>query len=125
MFGGQETSLAANTVRYMALNSVNLEQATEANSQITMDFPFLIRRMRVFVTANTLTTAPAIVGIRVNAVTRASVSVTAAANGEFATGTLTIPVVVGDLVNYIVDSTGAGGTDVDVLIYLYIQRVVE
>jgi hypothetical protein len=125
IISAQETSIAANTTRYLAPFSNNYEQATESDAQVTADFDFTVRKMRVFVIANTVT-ADSTVSVRRNGanIIGSQVTIPNATNGEFVANALSQKVALGDTFNFRV-AAGATGTDIDVLIYLYCQRVID
>lgn len=126
MFHFVVNSTNANAATYLALDGAPNSSTTEADVQLSMDFPLLIRRFRVRVMGNNSgKDATTTIALRNNGATITSVSVTAAATGEFNTGTLSIPIVVGDLVNGLMDTSASSAGTIGFVAYIYCQRVVE
>lgn len=106
----------------------NLLSTTETDVDTPMDFPAILRLMRVTITQNDRTTTGGVIAFRRNAATPVGASLTIAATttGQNVTGTLAIPLAVNDLVDIMYDGTNAGAaTTIAGVIWLYIQRVVE
>lgn len=97
---------------------------TEADAAVTMDFPFLIRRLRVVVTTNALT-GDLVVGFRVNGATVVSRTISTTAVGESASAVISAPVQSGDTANWIVNATDGAANTANYAAYLVCQRVAE
>lgn len=98
--------------------------STETAVDISNDFKFLLRRVRVNIMANAVSGA-SVIAFRRNAATPTGASVTFASTvtGQSTSGVLSHAIEVGDLINFMVDVTDAAADTITGTVYALCERV--
>jgi len=114
---GMSASYSSNSERFapvIGFNFFNMSgSATEANSQITIDWGITIKRVYVTLVTNNKN-ANTIIAFRDDGVNVAPITIPATTTGEFDSGDVTTLIASGSLINWIVDtSLSSGGLTID------------
>jgi len=110
MTGTEDTNLTSNGTDFPPLYSWRYDNliavATEANYQITIDWALTIKRILIRMETNTKNAAT-VIACRDDGVSVASISIAASTTGEFDTGDITVLILTGSLVNWLIDTSAS------------------
>ena len=107
LIGGEGVNSSLNAeFRQAIFTGAGPTAASDTLAQLTIDFAFTITRLRNRVRANSKN-ADSVIAFRDDGSSVASVTIGAAATGEFDSGALTVSVASGSLVNWLIDTTAS------------------
>jgi len=115
---------ATNTTRVFAPIFGGTFVSTEGDTDVTNDIPFLIRRLRVVTSVNSVT-GDTVVEFRVNGATMISRTIATTVVGESASGVVSLNVASGDMINWALTVTDGAANIVTGAAYIICQRVTE
>ena len=105
-----EINSTSNSVLYIGLGGTATSSATEANTDQTINFPFIVRRVQANVTTNSKS-ASTTLAFRDDGASIGALTVNAGATGESDSGALSTVVASGSKCNFLRDtSASASGT---------------